>query len=262
MKYLFIAIACCLAVAGSGQMPYNPDSDGDSQIGVPDLLTLLSLFGESFQSVESAVWTCGDVINYHEYSYETVLIGGQCWFAENLQAEFYSNGDSIPNGQNLEFWSTTNSGAQAIFNGDSSLLPTYGRLYNWYASVDVRGLCPSGWHVPSDIDWFILEMELGMTAIEAYSDQWRGSNEGTVLKSATMDTPPWNGINQYGFSGLPGGLMDHTGYAYNFGSSGYFWSSTYLGNDYQYRALTSNLPGVARFGGSPRLGLSVRCVKE
>ena len=79
MKYFLTCLALGIAFAAGAQtglveFPYNPDSDGDSQIGVPDLLTLLSLFGESFQSVESAVWTCGDVLNYHEYSYETVLI--------------------------------------------------------------------------------------------------------------------------------------------------------------------------------------------
>ena len=96
-------------------------------------------------------------------------IGEQCWFAENLRNEHYANGDAIPGELSNSEWNAddTNLGAQAIYNNDASNLADYGRLYNWYAVDDARGLCPSGWHVPTDGEFMTLEMELGMSESEA-----------------------------------------------------------------------------------------------
>ena len=126
---------------------------------------------------------CGDPLEYQGYDYETVQIGEQCWFAENLRAENYRNGDAIPTLLGSTEWATTVLGALAVF-GEGSLacsdlneeedecdqyfaLNEYGRLYNWYAVDDARGLCPGGWHIPSDGEWMAMEMVLGMSEAEA-----------------------------------------------------------------------------------------------
>ena len=92
-------------------------------------------------------------------------IGEQCWFAENLRAENYRNGDAIPYGLDADAWATTMEGARAIFDNDPSWLGSYGLLYNLYAVIDVRGICPAGWHVPDAIE-FDLSQTLGaMTSL-------------------------------------------------------------------------------------------------
>ena len=136
----------------------NPtDSNFDGCVGLNDLLDLLSTYGNC--SAEESAWQCGDPLEYQGYDYETVQIGEQCWFAENLRAENYRDGDAIPS--DLSFsWSSTSSGATTVFPGSVSN-EAYGRLYNWYAVDDARGLCPSGWHVPTDGEWMTMEMDLG-----------------------------------------------------------------------------------------------------
>ena len=131
----------------------------------------------------SAFLDCGDPVNYQGYDYTTVLIGEQCWFAENLRSENYENGDAIPSNLNDSEWGNTSAGAVAVFGeGDSSCeefsiggntcedtwsLNEYGRLYNWYAVNDARGLCPSGWHVPTDGEWTVMTDFLGGESVAA-----------------------------------------------------------------------------------------------
>jgi len=82
--------------------------------------------------------------------YLTIPIGSQCWTAENLKMERYRNGDAIPTGLSDGAWSSTTSGAFAVYNNVTANKATYGLLYNWYAVNDSRGLCPTGWHEPTD----------------------------------------------------------------------------------------------------------------
>ena len=177
---------CCLegtvwAAELGGCIPLDTscphDLDFDGVVGVNDLMELLSAFGTDCPEPEgpaTSEFTCGDPVSYHGYDYATVQIGEQCWFAENLRNEHYANGDSIPGGLSNSEWQNaddTNLGAQAIYNNDASNLADYGRLYNWYAVDDARGLCPSGWHVPTDEEFMTLEMELGMSESEANRDR-------------------------------------------------------------------------------------------
>ena len=123
---------------------------------------------------------CGDPVSYQGYDYATVLIGEQCWFAENLRSENYENGDAIPEDLSDSEWQNTTSGAVAVYGEDAGCndyspdidacdpaqsLNEYGRLYNWYAVDDARGLCPSGWHVPTDGEWTVLTDHLGGVSI-------------------------------------------------------------------------------------------------
>jgi uncharacterized protein (TIGR02145 family) len=186
-------------------------------------------------------------------AYALVEIGTQCWFKENLASDSYRNGEPIPGNLSDSQWLSASSGAQAVYNNDSGGLATYGRLYNFFAVSDSRGLCPTGYHVPSDEEWTVLENHLG------------GSNvAGTALKSSPSDTPAWDGDNSSGFSALPGGSRNANNVG-NFdqqGSSGFWWSSSpngtrawarhlYIWNGYFYRNddLTQS-------------GFSVRCVRD
>ena len=120
-------------------------------------------------------------------------------------------------------------GTSTVYNGSDdevSNLTDYGRLYNWYAVDDARGLCPSGWHVPTDGEFMTLEMELGMSESEANGTDWRGTDQGTQMKSSPEDSPSWNGTNSSGFSGLAGGNRYYDGDFYSGGNLGCFWSAS------------------------------------
>ena len=130
----------------------NPaDINLDGCVQLNDLLDLLSAYGDC--GAEESAWQCGDPFEYQGYDYETVQIGEQCWFAENLRAENYRNGEAIPAGFSNSEWAETAEGAVSVYDGDMANLSTYGRLYNWYAVHDDRSLCPNNWSVPSDGEW-------------------------------------------------------------------------------------------------------------
>ena len=241
------------------------DLDGDGVIGINDLMELLSSFGTMCEEPETAEFSCGNPMNYHGYDYATVQIGEQCWFAENLRNEHYANGDAIPGELSNSEWQNaddTNLGAQAIYSNDESNLANYGRLYNWYALDDARGLCPSYWHVPTDGEFMTLEMELGMSESEANSQGWRGTDQGTQMKSSPGDNPSWNGTNTSGFLGLAGGHRLFNGTFDLGGYNGYFWSSYALGEFPWYHGLDSGHTEVYRTNDTPRYGFSVRCLKD
>jgi uncharacterized protein (TIGR02145 family) len=158
-------------------------------------------------------------VTYHGHTYPLVAIGSQCWFQENLRTASYRNGDAIPGNLSNSQWTSTTSGAQAVYNDDPANLATYGRLYNWYAVNDARGLCPTGWHVPTEAEWTILENELGGAQVA-----------GAAMKSSQTDTPPWDGSNESGFKGIPGGYRSSgSGVCIFIGTSGHWWSATSIG---------------------------------
>ena len=97
---------------------------------------------------------CGDTWNYQGYDYETVLIGEQCWFAENLRAQAFGNGDAIPSTGNADDWLELSAfGAPALWDVE---VDGPSVLYNWHTVNDVRPVCPAGWRVPTDGDWLEL----------------------------------------------------------------------------------------------------------
>ena len=141
-------------------------------------------------------------------------------------------------------------------------LNEYGRLYNWYAVDDVRGLCPSGWHVPTDGEWMTLEMALGMSESDANASGWRGTDQGTQMKTDYGWLGGGNGTNSSGFSGLPGGYRDYFGNLFAAGGDGYWWSSSPYGSTAWFRYLSYIGEDVFRLNGYPQAGNSVRCIQD
>ncbi|MDC0140200.1 fibrobacter succinogenes major paralogous domain-containing protein, partial [bacterium] len=219
--------------------------------------------GSCVYSNGSPVCDFESAIYFDGYTYDLVAIGDQCWFAENLRNEHYANGDLIPGELSYSEWSNTSEGAQAIYANDGSNLADYGRLYNWYAVDDARGLCPSDWHVPTDGEFMTLEMELGMSESEANGTGFRGTDQGTQMKASASDSPSWDGTNTSGFSGLAGGYRAISGHFTLEGYDGYFWSASAGGADTWRRVLSGGSTGVSRqIYDYPRGGFSVRCVRD
>jgi uncharacterized protein (TIGR02145 family) len=204
-------------------------------------------------------------LTYDGRTYDLVEIGGQCWFADNLATDQYRNGDPIPTGLDNNTWSTTTNGAFAIYNNDPANDATYGKLYNWYTTVDSRGLCPTGWHVPSDCEWMYLEGSLGMSVndqVLAYQN--RGNSEGGKLKATTSWNLPNQGANNSsGFSALAGAMRVTAGDYYNLGIKGNWWSSSeHNASGGWNRTLNFDNSIIDRYNDDKPDGFSVRCIKD
>jgi uncharacterized protein (TIGR02145 family) len=174
------------------------------------------------------------------------------WTKTNLDVSTYRNGDSIPQVQDQVAWAKLTTGAWCYTNNDPSNGTKYGKLYNWYAVIDPRGLAPKGYHIPTDKEWTTLTQSVGAENLaggkmkETGTQDWYGPNTGAT--------------NESGFSGLPGGIRKYNDEKDNFyrRSYGYWWSSDYAVS----RKLDYLSAYVIRETMDMRDGLSVRCVKS
>ena len=273
MKKITYLLAFVLTGSALAQEDCNLqyDGNGDGAVNVEDVLGVLSEFGEV---CEPGFVTCGDNISFDGYSYSTVLIGDQCWFKENLRSTHYANGDEILGDATSAEWlnyAENGIGAQAIYYNANSL-ENFGRLYNWWAVDDERGLCPSGWHVPSDGEFNVLEISLGMPEEEANDGGERGIDHGIKMRSSPEDTPAWNGSNSSGFSALPAGYRYFPGSFYHENDDAYFWTSTISEDQAWSRKIRPDVGGVHRYPcypsgfcsaiGARGTGFSVRCIMD
>ena len=191
--------------------------------------------------------------------YNTVQIGNQCWTQSNLKVSKYRNGDTIPTGFSTNDWLNTTSGAYAIYNNDPVNDGLYGKLYNQYAVTDSRGLCPTGWHVPTDGEWMTLENHLGGPSVAG----------GALKSTATQPTlGGWNSpntvaTNSSGFKAIPGGKRFNHGIFDEVGHSAYSWSSSVTQVDWAWnRILYFSSGGIFRSMSLRTDGSSVRCLKD
>jgi uncharacterized protein (TIGR02145 family) len=204
--------------------------------------------------------SCGTPILHEGYIYSTVLIGDQCWFSENCRylpevAPSSEGSETVPFYYVYDYLGTDVTAAQATTN-----YATYGVLYNWPA-VMTEGICPSGWHIPSDGEWQTMEISLGMSESEAAQTGWRGSPVGDYMKSTSGWNNDGNGSNSSGFTGLPGGYRSSGGF-YNDGYVGYWWSASESGSLSWVRNLFNSLDDVTRDDIVRYFGFSARCVRD
>ena len=189
-------------------------------------------------------------------SYNTVKIGNQCWMKENLKVSKYRTGEAIPTGLNNTDWLNTKNGAYAIYDNSNVNDAIYGKLYNWYAVRDSRGLCPTGWHVPTDAEWTTLtnflggEVEAGGKMKSMGTTYWQSPNTGAT--------------NESGFSGLPGGTRFGNGNFLEKNYLAFFWTNTEKNSNSAWiRSLINSEKIVERLNGLDKLyGNSVRCLKD
>jgi uncharacterized protein (TIGR02145 family) len=188
-------------------------------------------------------------------SIPSVTICGQIWMLNNLEVTTYRNGDPIPQVTDPSAWAGLTTGAWCYYNNNSANGPVYGKLYNWYAVNDSRGLAPTGWHVPSDAEWTTLETCLGGASVAGGAMKETGTTHWT--------SPNTGATNSSGFTGLPGGYRYSDGSFLDVGNYSDWWSSTqstiaealdrYVG----YNAASISSSSYAKQG-----GFSVRCIKD
>jgi len=200
--------------------------------------------------------------------YPTVQICNQVWTAKNLDVSHYRNGDIIPQVTDPTTWANLTTGAWCYYNNDAANGPIYGKLYNWYAVNEPRGLAPIGYHVPSDIEWSTVINCLGGDSVaggamkEAGLIHWGNPNTGYI-----------GGSNSSGFTALPGGIRVQYGYNSqavlspglfgNIHSDGVWWTSTDTNSP---SAWSYDMPyesnGTGRSDFNKAVGISVRCIKD
>jgi uncharacterized protein (TIGR02145 family) len=214
----------------------------------------------------------GDKIQFQVRAYgeiETVVIGTQEWTKKNLNVSKYRNGDVIPEVQDQYEWANLTSGAWCYYNNEPKNEAIYGKLYNWYAVNDPRGLAPEGYHVPSDPEQKTLTTYLGGISVA-----------GRKMKSTGTSlwlSPNIGATNSSGFSGLPGGCRFDDGSFKNIVKTGYWWSSSdtstrqgYSEESYSETSTTNawflmmlnSLGGAFDVEINKASGLSVRCIKD
>ena len=203
--------------------------------------------------------------------YETVAIGSQVWMKENLKTSKYRNGNPITTNLSDADWPFTTSGAYAIYNNDAANNTIYGKLYNWYAVADPRGLCPAGWHVPTDHDWQLLTKNLDPAAdtTQDCSNTAGGKmkSTGTIQASTGLwQNPNTGATNSSGFTGLPGGSRSGSVSFNDVGTNGVWWSSreTTSSNAWYRYLLCYNGSSCRTNGGLDfkSNGFSVRCLRD
>jgi len=211
----------------------------------------------------SSSWTCGDDFTDSRdgKTYGTVLIGSQCWMAQNINvgtmtAGVNSQGTDCPSAAEIEKY---------CYSDVEDNCTTNGGLYQWDQAMcgsttpGVQGICPDGWHIPTHDEFTTLERAVCTSdtcatdfPYDAVTTDWRGTNEGTKLKSGGSS----------GFNGLLAGLRGTDGSFYDLGSHGYFWSSVQSGTNAWFRILFSGYATVYRYPYGKSYGFSVRCLKN
>lgn len=233
------------------------------------LIVAMSVVGNTQNCIYSPTNTPSTVrgtLSCAEKNYKTVVIGAQIWMAENL--------NYIPA-----------IGYTWCRDFDAESCKTYGRLYDWATAMALplscdssdcslgikaqhQGICPAGWHIPSDAEWKTLEMYAGLTQMEADSTGYRGT-VGAKLKSTlgwlrTHDyRTPGDGTDDFGFSALPGGTLGYDGMFWFRGTHTTFWSASQSSKKYTWvRSLNGAVEGVSRGEGFRSYGFSIRCLKD
>jgi uncharacterized protein (TIGR02145 family) len=201
-------------------------------------------------------------------TYPTVKICNQTWMAKNLDVARYRNGDTIPQVTDPTQWANLTTGAWCWYNNDSATYGSiYGRLYNWYAVNDPRGLAPEGWHVPSDGEWNKMVKCLDTNADTNCLGCSQSQIVGGLLKStgtSIWSTPNTGASDSYGFSSLPSGFRINNGEFDYFTFRGYYWSgSSPISNPGAYsHDLYYNASSIGRGIALKTHGFSIRCVKD
>ncbi|MFA5747301.1 MAG: FISUMP domain-containing protein [Candidatus Paceibacterota bacterium] len=230
-----------------------------------------------FGSWGGAVFACGDIFSYDGKDYNTIEIGTQCWFSQNLNVGTMINScsggylgicsNAVPSQTENSQGSSCVSIKKFCYNDSESNCNTYGGLYQWDQAVcgsgvePARGVCPEGWHIPSDAEAKTLEMAIGMDQAQADATDWRGTTEGDELKisGACQGRSP---CGTSGFDALLTGYRNTGGPFYQLGSATYFWTSSQPGAGAWARNFWNNQARSYRANFGKTVSFPIRCLQD
>ncbi|MGE0931428.1 fibrobacter succinogenes major paralogous domain-containing protein [Peijinzhouia sedimentorum] len=207
-------------------------------------------------NLQETILEIGRVRDIDGNSYRITMIDDQVWMAENLNVSRFRNGDIIPEVTTEADWEAAGingTPAWCYYNNDPANGDTFGKLYNWHAVNDPRGLAPVGYHIPNDVEWNILEAFLG-------------TNAGGKLKQTGTSiwiSPNTDATNFYGFSALPSGARTFEGDFSNIGTTGFFWTNSLVPPSQARRKRVNNTTGEIHTAFSPfGSGFPVRAIRD
>ena len=237
----------------------TPNSGDTTKVVSNDSVPCVENSSINFSCIGNPIGSFGPCIKDIDGNvYKTVIIGKQRWMAENLKTSKYNDGTAIPNVTDNKQWFKLKTGAWAYYNNDTSNNLKYGKLYNWYVvspTTNVnKNVCPTGWHVPTTDEWFVLNDYL-----DHYSPESKMEEVGTT----SWNSPNVEATNSSLFTGLPGGLRSDI--FLDIGINGNWWSSssfkTDSGIEYNdFFMLEHDGFGMENIG--RMCGLSIRCLKD
>jgi uncharacterized protein (TIGR02145 family) len=257
-------------ISGTGGFISEPTNPTSEFTGIPDgtytlLWTISTVCDNSYDEVSiNFAWICGLTLADERdgQTYSTVQIGAQCWMQENLNigTRIDAGNDQTDNGS-LEKY---------CYSNDTTYCDTYGGLYQWdemmqYVTIEgAQGICPIGWHIPTDAEWCTLENEVDAGTVSCSETGWRGTDAGGNLKNTlNWQAPNTGATNSSLFTALPGGYRNQSGGFHVVGYNGYWWGSTeYSSSDTYCRSLYSIKAQVYRGNEAKAFGFSVRCLRD
>jgi uncharacterized protein (TIGR02145 family) len=190
---------------------------------------------------------------------QTVTIGKQVWLTKNLDVSTFRNGETILEAKTKEEWISAGENKQAVWcyhDNNPENGTKYGKLYNWYAVNDSRGLAPKGYHIPTDQEWTVFSNFLGG---ERVAGKKMKSSSGWIENGIGEG----NGKNKIGFSGFPGGYRLNNGDFSSLGGTSEWWSASELNESRGWcRRLGYVRSSLGRLSDDKRDGYSVRCIKD
>jgi uncharacterized protein (TIGR02145 family) len=210
--------------------------------------------GNSTHSNEINLATIVTDVDGNKYTF--VQIGQQVWMDKNLEVETYRNGDVIPQVTDAKEWAALKTGAWCYHSNNKANGVIYGKLYNWYAVNDPRGLAPKGWHIPNNAEWTILTTFLGGTSVAGGKMKSTGTSR--------WDSPNFGATNESGFSGLPGNTRYNIiGTFGDLGNFGVWWSAeSATVKEAWSQMLEYRNERLDRVYLTMESGYSVRCLKD
>jgi uncharacterized protein (TIGR02145 family) len=271
---LLLSVAATFTQAQVGIGTSSPDSSAKLEISsttkgfLPPRMTTtqrnaisspatgLVIFNTTTNSLETRKSTGWVSLSETFVALPTIVIGTQQWMRENLDVSFFRNGEAIPYVGDPGSFSGLTTPAWTWYDGSADNGAIYGKLYNWYAVNDARGLCPTGWHVPSDAEWTSL------------STTFDPNYAGVFLKSVGFTR--WEagdftnvGMNHSGFTALPGGRLNNFQGYIGIGYQGFWWSSTQV-DETQAKSvnLENNRATLVSGDFGKAVGMSVRCIRD
>ncbi len=253
-SFSFLALNCSSAFANFTLQGYDFDTlkATEQQSGILNNQTVSLGTLQTCSSSNTSL----QVYDIDQNSYNYLPIGSQIWIQQNLNVSHYKNGDIIPQVTDPTQWANLTTGAWCYYNNDSATGAIYGKLYNWYAVNDSRGLAPQGTHIPSDYESITLSNYLGGDSVAG----------GKLKELGTTHwlSPNTSGDNTSGFAGLPGGYRTDIGTFLNMNTYAYWWSATESNSSTSwYRFLYYNNGNFIRDNGfNKSYGFSIRLIKD